>query len=342
MRRLVLKQSLPGRAFIRALALCPPGRFFHKQLVEVSLDNRVENGMLVMHVKFGLGKVVHTSGDRLYIVFRDQSERTARIFKSSFPGISLAEVQSDPVLDNLTPLSEEGGNWVLPTERLSADAAVAAFLAQWPRGFEDSDYIESERSKREKSHRLFVESFGKGQIAALLADNKMDELATRTRTLVEQANLLSRLEAATLFEALDIDYAARNYFGALNDLLEVEYDETDETDERLEKAFRNYVNVCASLPQVGESRVFAWQNITLLPFLAQPKRHMFLKPVITRRAANTLAFDIGYDTMPNWPTYARLLRMGKTWANITEELGPKDMIDVQSFLYASCGGYDAA
>ncbi len=321
---------------------CPPCRFFYKQLVEVSLDNRVENGMLVKHIKFGLGKVVHTSGDRLYIVFRDQSERAARIFKSSFPGIGLADVQSDAVLDNLTPLSEEGGNWVLPTERLSPEAVIAGFLKQWPGGFSDAGYIEKERAKRDHSHNLYVENFGNGQIAELLAADNVAELAARTKVLVENANLLSPLEAATLFETLDIGYAARSYFIALNELLTVEIDESEESDERLEKAFRNYINICAALPQLGESRVFAWQNVTLLPFLAQPERHMFLKPVITRRAANTLAFDIGYDSMPNWPTYARLLTLGKTWGDIAAELEPKDMIDVQAFIYASCGGYDAA
>lgn len=306
------------------------------------MSNRVENGMLVMHVKFGLGKVVHTSGDRLYIVFRDQSERAARIFKRSFPGISLAEVQSDLVLDNLSPLSEEGGNWVLPSERLSADAAVALFLEQWPRGFEDADYVESERVKRDKSHRLFIETLGKGQLAALVADDNVAELAARAKTLIEQTKLLSPVEEAALFEALDIGYAARSYFGALNELLTVEYDENDASDERLEKAFRNYVNICAALPQVGESRVFAWQNVTLLPFVAQPNRHMFLKPGVTQRAANTLAFDLGYSTTPNWSTYVRLLKMGKTWSEIIAELAPQDMIDVQAFIYASCGGYDAA
>lgn len=306
------------------------------------MSNRVENGMLVLHVKFGLGKVVHVSGDRLYIVFRDQSERTARIIKRSFPGISLAEVQSDPVLDHLCQLSEEGSDWVLPSERLSVDGAVAAFLAQWPGGFSGTAYLQSERAKRDAHHGLFVEAFGNGQLAALVAADNVSELAARAKKVVEQTNLLSASESASLFESLDLGYASRSYFGALHELLEVEFDEEDASGDRLEKAFRNYINICAALPQLGDSRVFAWSNVTVLPFLAQPKRHMFLKPVITRRAANTLAFDLGYDTTPNWPTYASLLTMGRLWAGLTDELAPKDMIDVQSFLYASCGGYDAA
>jgi hypothetical protein len=47
--------------------------------------------------------------------------------------------------------------------------------------------------------------------------------------------------------------------------------------------------------------------VTLLPFLADPKRFIVLKPSMTKTAAERLFFDLAYDSRPNWTTYDRTL-----------------------------------
>jgi hypothetical protein len=67
---------------------------------------------------------------------------------------------------------------------------------------------------------------------------------------------------------------------------------------------------------------------------------VFLKPEVTNAAATTLGFNLNYAASPNWLTYSRLLMMGRVYMEQLAELKPRDLIDVQSFIWVVCGGYD--
>jgi hypothetical protein len=67
---------------------------------------------------------------------------------------------------------------------------------------------------------------------------------------------------------------------------------------------------------------------------------MFLKPEVTKRAADSLGFDLKYDPSLNWNTFEALQRMGAVYLNLLASLGARDFVDVQSFIWVTCGGYD--
>jgi hypothetical protein len=85
--------------------------------------------------------------------------------------------------------------------------------------------------------------------------------------------------------------------------------------------------------------VAKWTVATIIPFLAQPNRFMFLKPEVTKKAADSLGFELNYKAEPNWLTYKCLLRMADIYGQKLAYLKPRDLIDVQSFFYVACGGY---
>jgi hypothetical protein len=68
-------------------------------------------------------------------------------------------------------------------------------------------------------------------------------------------------------------------------------------------------------------------------FLAQPERHIFLKPNVTRRAAVLYGSPLTYRSSPDWETYANLLALARKVMADQRALRPRDMIDVQSFLW---------
>jgi hypothetical protein len=68
-------------------------------------------------------------------------------------------------------------------------------------------------------------------------------------------------------------------------------------------------------------------------FMARPKVHMFLKPTVTRAAAGAYGFDFRYESTPSWRTYAELLSFARTVRADLRDLKPRDMIDIQSFLW---------
>jgi hypothetical protein len=73
--------------------------------------------------------------------------------------------------------------------------------------------------------------------------------------------------------------------------------------------------------------------VTVIGFLAQPDRHIFLKPNVTRAAATAYGFPFDYTSRPNWATYQSLLAFAERVRRDQEDLGPRDMIDLQSFIW---------
>jgi hypothetical protein len=68
-------------------------------------------------------------------------------------------------------------------------------------------------------------------------------------------------------------------------------------------------------------------------FIAQPDRHVFLKPNVTRIAAGEYDVEFTYRSRPNWETYASLCDFARRVLRDQRDLGPRDMIDAQSFIW---------
>lgn len=79
--------------------------------------------------------------------------------------------------------------------------------------------------------------------------------------------------------------------------------------------------------------MLTWPLVTVFGFIALPEKHIFLKPNVTRIAAHAYGFDFRYQSGPNWDTYASLLAFANTVRRDQRELRPRDMIDLQSFIW---------
>jgi hypothetical protein len=73
--------------------------------------------------------------------------------------------------------------------------------------------------------------------------------------------------------------------------------------------------------------------VTVFGFIALPETHIFLKPNVTRVAAREYGFDFRYESRPNWDTYSGLLEFAETVRRDQRDLRPRDMIDLQSFIW---------
>jgi hypothetical protein len=100
----------------------------------------------------------------------------------------------------------------------------------------------------------------------------------------------------------------------------------------LERRFADWVEVVASLPR-KQTRVLTWPLVTVFGFIAQPDTHIFLKPKVTRAAAVAYGVDFSYQSRPNWAVYARLLEFAGKVRRDQRDLRPRDMIDLQSFIW---------
>ena len=73
--------------------------------------------------------------------------------------------------------------------------------------------------------------------------------------------------------------------------------------------------------------------MTVFGFIAEPEKHIFLKPKVTQKAAEKYRFDFDYISPPNWETYESLLAFAAQIRSDTKNLHPRDHIDLQSFIW---------
>jgi hypothetical protein len=96
--------------------------------------------------------------------------------------------------------------------------------------------------------------------------------------------------------------------------------------------FESWVEMLAALPR-RQTRVLTWPLATVFGFIAQPRRHFFLKPRVTQLAFEEYGLPFAYHSRPSWETYSHLLALVRRVAADLADLRPRDMIDIQSFLW---------
>ena len=96
--------------------------------------------------------------------------------------------------------------------------------------------------------------------------------------------------------------------------------------------FEEWCETVERLPR-RQTRVLTWPLLTVWGFIAQPENHIFLKPNVTRLAAKKYDYDFVYGSRPNWDTYMSLRDFAERVRSDTRDLSPRDMIDLQSFIW---------
>ena len=282
------------------------------------------------HPEWGLGKVIHLTPPHVFVYFKDVQGAPADAVKQFIrptPLLDLAGVQGDFVLDNLPSLTKNGALVVPAALRLTAQQAIDAFVRRY-RHFNDSAYLEHERNYKWEAHCLCVREFLSPNGRQLLDRPPSAEVAQLLGRMLHATNLLSRNELIALGDALKDTSAALAM--ALACLRFV--------DQCNASTFDDLVEAVEDLPvKPGGSRVLSWPVVSLLPFLADPTSHMFLKPQQTKKTAQSFMYELLYDAKPNWGTYQRLLQLSHKILADIGPLGARDMIDVQSFMWVVNG-----
>ena len=198
------------------------------------------------------------------------------------------------------------------------------FLRFFPGGFRDPTYISWEREYKWNAHLRWVEHLHAARFRALMSAGKHDEIARLAVTIESRTNLLFSFEKMALRDAVRTPQGARIFAEGLNDFLHGRGSAA--------ARFVRWVDVLSILPR-RQTRVLTWPLATVFGFIAQPERHMFLKPNVTRRAANMYGFDFVYQSRPGWETYSCLLHFAEQVRKDQRALKPRDMIDLQSFIW---------
>ena len=198
------------------------------------------------------------------------------------------------------------------------------FLHYFPDGFRDETYIDWERGYKWAAHETWQEQLNKNEYQRLLKAGEYAEIAMRAVRIETRTNLLFSFEKMALRDAVRPPAGARAFAEGLFDYV---YGRG-----AIRGRFERFTEALESLPR-KQTRVLTWPLHTVFGMIARPDEHIFLKPRVTQLAAEEYAFDFQYESRPNWDTYQSLLDFAAQVRKDNRDLRPKDMIDLQGFIW---------
>lgn len=199
------------------------------------------------------------------------------------------------------------------------------FLHYFPDGFRDQTYFAWERGYKWRAHEQWNDALDRAKFETLLARRKFAEIAAHAVRIESRTNLLFSFEKMALRDAVKSTAGARNFATALFEFLHG-------SSRDLEAKFDDWCEMIAALPR-RQTRVLTWPLATVWGFIAQPERHIFLKPNVTRIAARAYGFELPYQSRPSGLIYRQLLDFAGVVRRDMRDLHPLDLIDIQSFLW---------
>ena len=198
------------------------------------------------------------------------------------------------------------------------------FLRFFPGAFADETYIDWERGYKWEAHERWIAVLAPNAFRTLLRERRFAEIAAHAVSIESRTNLLFSFEKMALRDAVKPAAGAEAFAEGLYEFLHGRAGD--------ERRFEQWCATVAALPR-RQTRVLTWPIVTVFGFVAQPDRHMFLKPNVTRVAAREYGVEFTYASRPSWDTYASLLDFATRVLRDQRDLGPRDMIDAQSFIW---------
>ena len=200
------------------------------------------------------------------------------------------------------------------------------FLQFFQGGFRDETYLEWERDYKWKTHERWQAALGRNEMRTLLLAGEFGEVASRAIRVEQQSqhSMIFSFEKMALRDAVKSASGAKTFARGVYDFLHGRGG--------VQRRFEAWCEAVATLPR-RQTRVLTWPLVSVFGFIAQPDRHMFLKPRVTCAAAKACGFDFQYESRPNWVTYRSLLDFAETVRRDQHDLAPRDMIDLQSFIW---------
>jgi len=193
-----------------------------------------------------------------------------------------------------------------------------SFLHQFPGGFEDARYVKFERAYKVAASKLLKETIGAEELHRLVSARDHGEVCRRAIAVISRTNLVLPSERVALQNALT-EESGPQFSRALADLL---YG-SDSSRDRFERFWK-------MLERIGAAK---WTIATYFRFLAEPETEMFLKPEATKAAAEACGLELNYRPDLNWQTYESLLAVSAFLKEAIADMRPRDMIDLQGFIW---------
>lgn len=265
-----------------------------------------------------LGQVLEDSvGDKVRVHFAGIGEKQISLSHVQLEKVEGAE-SHHPLLDNLK--AKKTGR---RTSTATLQDLIYKFQQMYPgdEPFSTEAYLADERRYKLDAHAEMLNQLNREEFIRLLDDQAYEEICARARRVINKTNLINQYESMDLHDALKVPDNQKFFAKSLFSLL---YGEMEK-----ESRFNAFADC---LMEINAAK---WTLATYFPFITYPEEEMFMKPVATQEAAAACGFELNYRSELNWLTYRCLVDLGRYLKQemIRTGLAPRDMVDVQSFIW---------
>ncbi len=212
---------------------------------------------------------------------------------------------------------------------VTIDMAKERFLEKFPGGFYGKRLLDEERDYKDELARVAQQLLAKDVLLSLIETENYQQVCEQANKLVSYSKKKVPNNLPSFHEKIDFKAG----FKKLNDpkafahsLFEYLHGDGD-----LELRFNRFAQV------LGQMEAAKWPIITTFRFFLFPATDVFIKPRNLQRAADASRFEINYRPQLNWLTYHSVMKFYQylfdNLADDTADLKPRNMIDVQSFIW---------
>lgn len=210
---------------------------------------------------------------------------------------------------------------------------IQKFIRAFPKGFYDENYLSWERDYKSLAHERWQQVLSKKEFKKLMTDREYEEVAMRALSVESRTNLLLPYEKMALRDAIKNADGAEMFAKGLYQLL---FGTTT-----IKKRFSIWCEMFDGLPGIraveasprNKDKVLSWPVYTVFGFLAEPNEYVFLKADEMHSAAASYGFHLKLDMKLRAQSYTSFLEFCEEVKTDLRKLKPRDMIDIQSFLW---------
>ena len=148
--------------------------------------------------------------------------------------------------------------------------------------------MEWERNYKWNAHQTWNEELNQEEYRSLLIAGQYLEISERAVRIESRTNLLFSFEKMAIRDAVKSIAGACSFATGLYYFLHGSKSD--------EERFHDWCAALETLPR-KRTRVVTWPLATVFAFLALPSRHIFLKPMVTRAAAEQYDFRFQYSRL---------------------------------------------
>ena len=264
---------------------------------------------------WGRGKILEKLGDNYRIFFEDGGEKTVS------PKAKLEQIE----IEEENPILEHANAETDFTKFRNHKESERNFLELFPGGFEDPEYLDQERKYKVDASEFAKEALSIEKIITLLEQKNFEEIYKLAKRVIGKTNLIFPNEIMSLSNGLAAKPENAKIF---SEAFFYHLYSQDSPKER----FMAFVK---ALNQLNAAK---WTTATYFLHLIYPEDSPFMKPAVTKKAAEAFGYPLDYTSEIRWDTYSRLIELAEFIGKRVSAhplLKPRDMIDIQGFMWCS-------